>query len=264
MRAGCCLMCRHLAYLGPPRSLASLLYEPTQSLEQQSWKPLRQREGAMNADGWGVGWWDPAIRDEPARYRTASPMWTDRSFRSVADVVRSGAVVAAVRSATPPSPIVDTGNAPFSAGPWLFSLNGFVTGFRSSVGEGLRRLVSEDRAVGIEGTTDSEVLFALVLDELANGADPAAALTSVTAEVLSRADGKLNLLLGDGERVVASACGNSLFTLVGEGLAEGGVLVASEPLDDHRGWVQVPDRSIVEATVGGLRTFPLTEAEGAA
>ena len=110
-------MCRHLAYLGPPRSLASLLYEPGHSLEQQSWKPLRQRAGAMNADGWGVGWWDPLVRPEPARYRTAAPMWTDRSFRSVAEVVHAGAFMAAVRSATPPSPIVETGNAPFVAGP---------------------------------------------------------------------------------------------------------------------------------------------------
>jgi glutamine amidotransferase len=257
-------MCRHLAYLGPSRSLASLLYEPAQSLEQQSWKPMRQREGAINADGWGVGWWDPAIRDEPARYRTASPMWTDRSFRSVAEVVRAGAIVAAVRSATPPSPIVDTGNAPFSSGPWLFSLNGFVTGFRSGVGEALRRLVTEERAVGIEGTSDSEVLFALVLDALSSGADLAGALASVTAEVFARTDGKLNLLLGDGQRIVASACGNSLFTLVGEGLAQDGVIVASEPLDDHRGWVEVADRSIVEAGTGGLLTIPLTEAEGAA
>ncbi len=38
--------------------------------------------------------------------------------------------LAAVRSATPPSPIVATGNAPFASGPWLFSLNGFVAGFR--------------------------------------------------------------------------------------------------------------------------------------
>jgi glutamine amidotransferase len=257
-------MCRHLVYLGPPRSLASLLYEPPLSLERQSWKPLRQREGAMNADGWGVGWWDPAVRSEPARYRTASPMWTDRSFRSVAEVVRSGAITAAVRSATPPSPIVDTGNAPFSSGPWLFSLNGFVTGFRGSIGEGLRRLVSEERAVGIEGTSDSEVLFALVLDALDGGATPAAALASVTAEVLSRTDGKLNLLLTDGHGVVASACGNSLFTLVDEGLAAGGVLVASEPLDDHRGWVEVPDRAIVEGAIGGLRTTSLSPAEGVA
>jgi glutamine amidotransferase len=257
-------MCRHLAYLGPPRSLASLLYEPSQSLEQQSWKPARQREGALNADGWGVGWWDPGIRDEPARYRTESPMWTDRSFRSVAEMVHAGAIIAAVRSATPPSPIVDTGNAPFSAGPWLFSLNGYITGFRGEIGEQLRRSVSHERAIGIEGTTDSEVLFALVLDALDGGATPAAALASVTSDVLARTDGRLNLLLSDGHGIVASAVGNSLFTLVDEGLAAGGVLVASEPLDDHRGWVEVPDQSIVEAAVGGLRTTPLTTTEGAA
>jgi glutamine amidotransferase len=257
-------MCRHLAYLGPPRSLASLLYEPAQSLERQSWRPLRQREGAMNADGWGVGWWDAAVRPEPARYRTAAPMWTDRSFRSVAEVVQSGAITAAVRSATPPSPIVDTGNAPFADGPWLFSLNGFVVGFRGPIGEGLRRLVSEPRAIGIEGTTDSEVLFALVLDALDRGATPAAALASVTAEVLSRTDARLNLLLTDGHVIVASSCGNSLFTLGDDGLATGGVLVASEPLDDHPAWVEVPDRSIVEAAIGGHSTTPHTAAEGAA
>lgn len=246
-------MCRHLAYLGPPRSLASLLYEPSQSLEQQSWKPSYQREGAMNADGWGVGWWDPEIREAPARYRTAAPMWTDTSFRSVADVVHAGAITAAVRSATPPSPIVDTGNAPFSSGPWLFSLNGFITGFRGEIGEELRRSVSHTRAIGIEGTTDTEVLFALVLDALDAGSTPAAALTSVTADVLAHTEGKLNLLLADGQVIVASACGNTLFTLVDDGLAAGGVLVASEPLDGHPGWEQVPDGSVVEASLRDLR-----------
>lgn len=257
-------MCRHLAYLGPRRSLSSLLYEPDQSLERQSWKPLRQREGAMNADGWGVGWWDPQVRTDPARYRTAAPMWTDRSFRSVAEVVHAGAIVAAVRSATPPSPVVESGNAPFSAGPWLFSLNGFVVGFRSPVGEQLRRSVSEQRAIGIEGTSDSEVIFALVLDELDAGASPAAALATVTAHVLERAEARLNLLLCDGERILATACGNSLFTLRGDGLAGGGVLISSEPLDDHPAWESVPDGSLVDATSGGVTIVDLDLAEGAA
>lgn len=257
-------MCRHLAYLGPPRSLASLLYEPPQSLEHQSWQPLHQREGAMNADGWGVGWWDPSVRSEPARYRTAAPMWTDRSFRSVAEVVQAGAITAAVRSATPPSPIVHTGNAPFTAGPWLFSLNGFVVGFRGAVGERLRRDVSEQHAIRIEGTTDTEVLFALVLDALTAGASPAGALAAVTTTVLDRTDGKLNLLLSDGERIAATTCGNSLFTLRDSGLAAGGVLVSSEPLDDHRGWVRVPDGSVVEATIASLEITSIAGAEGAA
>jgi glutamine amidotransferase len=257
-------MCRHLAYLGRTRSLASLLYDPPQSLEQQSWRPLRQREGAMNADGWGVGWWDPTVRPEPARYRTAAPMWTDRSFRSVAEVVQARAITAAVRSATPPSPIVDTGNAPFSAGPWLFSLNGFVEGFRGEVGEQLRRAVSHERAAGIEGTSDSEVLFALVLDALDAGLAPAEALDSVTERVLARTGGKLNLLLTDGQSIVASVCGNTLFTLMDDGLATGGVLVASEPLDDHPAWVEVPPGSIIEATTRGIQRTALTIAEGVA
>jgi glutamine amidotransferase len=240
------------------------LYDPAQSIEQQSWRPIHQREGAMNADGWGVGWWDPAARVEPARYRTSAPMWTDTSFRSVAEVVHATAILAAVRSATPPSPIVDTGNAPFSSGPWLFSLNGFVTGFRGEVGEELRRSVSHRRAIGIEGTTDSEVLFALVLDALDSGASAPEALASVTASVLARTEGKLNLLLCDGHHITASACGNSLFTLVDDGVAAGGVLVASEPLDDHPAWTVVAPGSIVDATVAELHIEPLASVEGAA
>lgn len=251
-------MCRHIAYLGPPRTLGSLLHDPQRSLEVQSWRPAFQREGAMNADGWGVGWWDVAVRPEPARYRTASPMWTDGSFRSVAHVVRAGAMVAAVRSATPPSPIVDTGNAPFSSGPWLFSLNGFVTGFRAGIGEQLRRSLTVERAAGIEGSADTEVLFALVLDRLDAGATPAEALGDVTADVLALTDGKLNLLLGDGQTVTATACGNSLFTLRRSGLAVDGVLVASEPLDDDAGWEQVPDGSVVTASIDHVEVVPLS------
>ena len=255
-------MCRHLAYLGPPRTLTSLLYEPSQSLERQSWKPLHQREGAMNADGWGVGWWDPAVRPEPARYRTAAPMWTDNSFHSVAEVVTASAITAAVRSATPPSPIVVTGNAPFTSGPWCFSLNGFVVGFRGPVGEHLRRSVSEARAIGIEGTTDTEVLFALVLDRLDAGAAPDEALAQVTAAVQATADAKLNLLLSDGHSIAASTCGNSLFTLRDAGLATDGVLVASEPLDDDPGWTPVPDGSVLHATRDQGGTRPLTAYGG--
>lgn len=250
-------MCRHLAYLGPERSLSSLLYAPAQSLEVQSRSPRYQREGAMNADGWGVGWWDRSIRPEPARYRTAMTMWTDRSFRSVADLTEAAAIVAATRSASPPSPIVDTGNAPFAHGPWLFSLNGFVVDFRAGVGEELRRAITTEHVSAIEGSSDSEVLFALVLDRLAEGRKPADALADVTALVLGLTGGKLNLLLSDGEEITATAWGNSLFVLAGDGLASGGVLVASEPLDDHAAWTQVPDGSVMCATLGGPTIEPL-------
>jgi glutamine amidotransferase len=255
-------MCRHLAYLGPPRSLATLLYDASHSLEEQSWKPLRQRSGAMNADGWGIGWYDPLVRPEPARYRTAAPMWTDGSFRSVAEVVHSGAFLAAVRSATPPAPVVETGNAPFVDGPWLFSLNGYVLDFRGPVGQSLRHAVSEARAIAIEGSSDSEVLFALVLDALDRGATAEEALAGVIARTVEQSEAFLNLMVHDGQVIVATTWRNSLSVLRDEGLATGGVLVASEPLDDDPGWVDVPDHSIVRASCTELEISPLSAHGG--
>jgi glutamine amidotransferase len=257
-------MCRHLAYLGPPLTLASLLHDAPHSLEAQAHWPRHQREGATNAHGWGVGWWGSAVSGAPDRYRSTEPIWTDESFRATADAVRTSALAAAARNATPGLEVVETGNAPFASDRWLFSLNGFVTGFQGAIGDDLRALVSTARAERIEGTTDSEVLFALVLDALDAGATAAEAISSVTATVLARTDGKINLLLTDGTSIVASACGNSLFTLHDDGLAAGGVLVASEPLDDNASWTPVPPNSVVVATVAELHHEPLESAEGVA
>lgn len=240
-------MCRHLAYLGPPRSLSSLLFAPPHSLEVQSWKPKHQTEVTMNADGWGVGWWDHEVRAEPARYRTSTPIWSDQAFRGPAELVYAHAFVAALRAATPPSPVVETGNAPFTAGPWLFSLNGYVVGHAGPLGDELRREVTPARASGLQGTADSEVLFALLLDRMDAGAAPADAVADLVGDVLSRGRAKLNLLLSDGHEAVATTASNSLYALTDTGLAAGGVLLASEPLDDDPAWAAVPDGSLVEA-----------------
>ncbi|HET6356349.1 MAG TPA: class II glutamine amidotransferase, partial [Streptomyces sp.] len=92
-------MCRHIAFLGPPLPLRQLLVEPAHGLFRQSWAPRHQRHGTVNADGFGVGWYaegDPV----PARYRRPGPIWADLSFADLARVVRSGALLAAVRDAT--------------------------------------------------------------------------------------------------------------------------------------------------------------------
>src|SRR3989440_9189634 len=94
-------MCRHLAWLGRPRSLAALVLEPPSSLLRQSWAPRRQRYGTVNADGWGVGFYVPG-RSEPARWRSARPLWAEASFASVAPVIEAGGVL-------PPRPPAPTG-----------------------------------------------------------------------------------------------------------------------------------------------------------
>jgi glutamine amidotransferase len=224
-------MCRAVAYLGPPVTLDALLLAPEHSLLKQSWAPRFQRHGTVNADGFGAGWYDTARRREPARYRTDRPMWTDRSFASIARVIESSSVLAAVRSATPPAPVEESG------------------------------VVSDPRLAGVEGASDSELLFALALDALDGGADLGEALAHVVARVEAVSGGRLNFLLTDGERVAATVAGDTLFSLENAGVATGGVVLASEPFDAAP-WTELPDRSLVVAEAGGIEISPLPSSGG--
>ena len=247
-------MCRHLAYLGPPLALDALLLRPSHSLLEQATAPRHQIGTHDNPDGFGVGWYADD-GSPPERYRTAKPMWADERFPPLATQTRSGAVLAAVRNATPGSVIDVSGNAPFTSGPYLFSHNGYVAGYRAGVADELRARTSSRRLAGIDGDTDSEALFALVLDRLDEGRRAVDALVATVATANGLGGGYLNLLLTDGRSIAATAVGNSLFVLDREDAR----VVASEPFDDDPAWQAVPDRSAVIADVTGIRCSPLPE-----
>ena len=244
-------MCRHLAYLGRPRPLRELLLDPPHSLLRQSWEPRRQAHGKLNADGFGVGWYaegDPV----PARYRRETPMWTDRSFLDVARVVRSGAVLAAVRSATAGMAGGEAAVAPFSTGRYLFSHNGAVAGWPQSIAL-LTTRMSVVELMSLEAVSDSALLWQVVHQRLADGERMPEALANVVRLAAATAGGRLNLLLTDGRSIAATTWGDILCWRAGED----GVVVASEPYDDGPGWVEVPDRSLLVATPAGVTTTPL-------
>jgi glutamine amidotransferase len=231
-------MCRHLAWLGEPRSLAELVLDPPFSLLRQSYAPRRQRYGTINADGWGVGFYTPG-RPGPARWRSARPLWADPSFASVAPVLRSGCVLAAVRSATVGMPLEESAAAPFTDGRWLLSHNGRVD----------RSVLPPAREA--ESTVDSALLAALVF-----GRGPSR-LAAVVAEVgtLDPA-ARLNLLATDGTRLLATTWGDTLSLLA----TPSGTALASEPWDGSPGWTDIPDRSLVEVTPDGVAVTPLPTA----
>jgi glutamine amidotransferase len=245
-------MCRHLAWLGAPRTLAALVLDPPYSLLRQSYAPREQRHGRVNADGYGVGWYAPDVRPEPARLRRGQPIWTDRSFASLAPLVASGCVLAAVRSATPPFPVDEAGAAPFTAGPWLFSHNGRLDDFAAHA-VAIRELLPATAAAEVETPSDAALLGALTLHRLRSGETPGDALASVVADVAAITAGRLNLLLTDGATVAATTYGDTLVTR----REPDGVLVASEPTDDEPGWERVPDRSLVVVTAGRHDVTPL-------
>jgi gamma-glutamyl hercynylcysteine S-oxide hydrolase len=240
-------MCRHLAYLGPPVALTGLVYDAPHGLVHQAEHPCHQTSGTANPDGYGLAWYE-AGDAHPRRHRSTAPIWADGELRALARAVRSPVVLGAARLASPGAPVEVSGNAPFVADRFAFSLNGVVDGWADGVGPELRGVVSPRRASGIEGVADAETLFAVALDLLDRGASPADALAGVVDAVEARTTGRLNLLLTDGATVCATACGNSLFAFEG-GAA---VVVASEPTDDDPRWVVVPDRTVVVAETAGV------------
>ena len=223
-------MCRHLAWLGAPRSLGGLLLEPEHGLLVQSYAPRRQRHGLMNADGWGVGFYAPS-RPEPARWRSNRPLWADASFASVAPVIYSACVLAAVRSATAGMPGDETAAAPFQSGRWLLSHNGAVD--RAALGP----------HPAAESVCDSAQLAAHVF---ARGAERAGEFVAALGSHDPAA--RLNLLLTDGQRIIATRWNDSLSVLRdGDGVA-----VASEPYDDDPRWADVPEHHLVEVAADAV------------
>jgi len=236
-------VCRHLAYLGDngamPRSLSALLLEPAHSLLVQSYAPRRQLSGRMNADGWGVGFY-AVSRPEPARWRSNRPMWSDASLASVAPVITSTCVLAAVRSATAGMPLDETATAPFQSGRWLLSHNGVVE----------RAMLGAHPAA--ESACDSAQLAAHLFDF---GPER---IGEFVADLGKRdPNARLNLLLSDGERILATRWNDSLSVL----RADDGVVVASEPYDDDSRWTDVPDHHLVAVVDGSVTMTDLEVAD---
>jgi gamma-glutamyl hercynylcysteine S-oxide hydrolase len=226
-------MCRHLGWLGADVSVSSLVLDPPNGLRVQSYAPRRQKHGLLNADGWGVGFFDG---DVPRRWRSAAPLWGDTSFDSIAPALRSHCVVAAVRSATVGMPIEVSAAAPFTDGHWLLSHNGVVD----------RTVLSPTSSA--ESVCDSAILAANIF---ARGLD---ALGDTIVEI-GTADpiARLNILAANGSRLLATAWGDTLSIL----RRDDGVVLASEPYDDDSDWEDVPDRHLVEVTAKGVTMTPL-------
>lgn len=245
-----------VGYLGEPLvPLSSVALVGEHSLLVQSYAPREMMSGVVNADGFGVGWYVPDD-DEPAVYRSIGPMWSDRSFAGIASKIRARTVFAAVRSATPGLPVDESGVPPFSSGPFMFMHNGAIRSFRQKAMRPLRDALSDEAYSGLLGVTDSETVFARLLDLLRE--DPAD-LTGATRETIRHVtsvcgdlgvEATLNLAVTNGTTMVFTRYsthgpGNSLYVLEDANPHPDAVVVASEPLNKDPAWRQVPDRHLL-------------------
>jgi ergothioneine biosynthesis protein EgtC len=252
-------MCRWVAYLGEPIFLEEFVTTPRQSLIVQS-RQSREAKSAVNGDGFGLGWYGE--RSEPGLFRDVRPAWSDENLLSLASQIRSRLFFAHVRAST--GTATTRANChPFRHGRWMFMHNGKIGGW-----DALRRPIEAAIPDGLfryrQGTTDSEVIFLLLL---ANGLDenPHAACAKTVVflqEIMSRAGEReplrVTAALSDGKHIYAlrhasDAAPETLY--VRQRQRSEGMLVVSEPLDDGRDdWEAVPPQSFVTLGPEGIES----------
>ena len=249
-------MCRMAGYLGPAIPLGEIVSAPKHSLVVQSYKPREQTSGTVNADGYGAALWLDDGRPEPALYRTGAPIWADPNLGWMNERLRVRSVIAAVRSATPGIGFELANVQPFVHGRIAFAHNGFVTDFRHGPQRMMRESLGREAYESIAGSSDSEHIFALVIDV------PGVALADAVKRAVIRMEeictelqrtAAATLLLGDGEHLVGVrwARGTKPATLYAASFGDG-VCMASEPLDG-RSWRELPAGEVVTLRAGDLR-----------
>ncbi|MBH8573328.1 ergothioneine biosynthesis protein EgtC [Nostocaceae cyanobacterium CENA369] len=249
-------MCRLLAYLGSPVSLEHLLFKPEHSLIVQSYQPREMSSGVVNADGFGVGWYHSQKDTEPFIYKNTLPIWNDINLPSLSRYVESKCVLAYVRSATPGQALDFANCQPFHYQQQLFIHNGRIVKFRQTLHRKIRSILTPDLYAKINGNTDSEHIFALLLSQGENNKHrpPEYALRNTLIALSEMAkryqvEASANVIFSDGNRLIASRFATtspppSLYWLRDDPTFPNSVIIASEPLFIGN-WNTCPENSII-------------------
>jgi glutamine amidotransferase len=255
-------MCRFVAYIGEHKIfLRELLSQPINSLIQQS-REARQGSTKVNADGFGLSWYDSDVSKMPGIYKSTQPAWNDYNLLHLVRMIASTCFIGHVRNAT----MGDVGNInchPFCHETYSFVHNGTIFGF-NRLKRHLRKALSDGSFDMIKGNTDSEHFFSLLLDNLPQGKGEIGTLDLYEAvlsairrvktlkENLGMAErDELNLVFTNGQQLVAtrycSAPDEKQLSLYyskryhADGKTVEGYIVASEPLTDlSEDWLEVP------------------------
>ena len=270
-------MCRFLGYLGTePVALSALLDHHENSLVNQS-RRARETQTGLNADGFGVGWYNRGIGPIPGLFKSTQPAWNDENLSSVAKTVSSRCFLGHVRAST----VGDVSSAnchPFLFGNLLSAHNGTIASFRQ-IQRDLCNLLHEEDYLLIRGQTDSEHLAALISTQLRSISTPGldhyqAAITEALSQVhaLQNARGvaplvRANYMLTDGTELIAlkytSSEQQEAWSLYYSSFEHSsahaiprfhstskigtGVVVASEPLtESSEAWNKIPENHFLK------------------
>lgn len=159
-------MCRFLAYKGSPIVVDRLLYEPENSLIKQSYK-AKEMEEPLNGDGFGVGWYTDGLGKEPGIFSSIRPAWNNKNLRSIAPTIQSKCLFAHVRAASVGA-VTKQNCHPFQYKNFMMMHNGGIRGFQK-IKRPIMNKLTDERYHWVDGQTDSQHIFALLIDNLLDG-----------------------------------------------------------------------------------------------
>lgn len=274
-------MCRFIAYFGQPLIIDELLCKPNNSLIHQSIH-AKEADMPLNGDGFGLGWYSPSIDMNPAVFTSTQPAWNDLNLKRLAPKIRTNCFFAHVRAATHGR--VSMSNChPFQFKRLLFMHNGGIGGF-TQIKRYIRRRLSDPIYDWVQGSTDSEHLFALFLenwlqDNAHYSVEEITKLLKKTIHQVCRLQKQhgikesshFNLVVSSGNDVIATRYlsnpsgrrdkARSLYYaeadeirtidgvchLINEKSQHRSIVIASEKLDNHKAnWIQVPTNQCLQ------------------
>ena len=196
-------MCRALAYLGQPVLLDNLLFQPDSSLVKQTYMP--QMLSLLNLAGFGMKAWDHASAepDRPYSYASTELPIYDRNLKGLAEKIRANCVLAHVRGVHfNTEGIISQQNIhPFQFPGCRIAMahNGDLDRMRE-MKPALLEHIRPEFARKIDGTTDSEWMYALLVSSLDDpggdiGADDIARALEKMLGVLRKVRARLGIAL---------------------------------------------------------------------
>jgi glutamine amidotransferase len=205
-------MCRWVVLISSDNiSLSDVFVAPSNALIHQSRDASfhpgygEMNNSALNADGFGVGWYHSNIATipvneikaadgtmdmktltstpaqsliaspppiDPQNFRAAAvfkdvfPAWNNMNLRELCMATSSNCIMAHIRAASTGTGVSLTNCHPFKAGRLLFCHNGRIFGYQNVKRRFLAEL-NDEAFLHLRGTTDSECFFGFILTQLA-------------------------------------------------------------------------------------------------
>ncbi len=257
-------MCRLYAFRAneQTRVECSLIHSQNALMEQSR----GDLQGYVHGHGWGVADYPNGL---PIIEKQTWAAYHGEHFKKKAAKVYAKTVVAHVRRATVGEPSIENTH-PFNNGPWIFAHNGTLPNFQK-VQEIIIDHIEPFYVNEIHGRTDSEHIFLYLLTlwrqhpekgllDLVQ--DGLCQIIDWCHEIDENAKIGLNIVLTDGNRMVGSRYGRSLWHLERERILDcefcgkshvhhhvgehyRALEIASEPITDEN-WHEFPDRLVYE------------------